>query len=187
MCATGSDDQAGNGSKASNGSARRDGAIVKLRADWSEFIVLLKRHGVRFLIVGAHALAVHGRPRYTDDFDVFVDASPANARRLQAALADFGFVEAANAWERMAEPYQIMTLGRVEKIDILTSIAGVSFRTAWRNRKRVRDPVLGIIGVLGLKELIATKRATGRPQDLADLALIRQLARGRSPGTRRRP
>ena len=115
---------------------------MKLRADWSEFIALLKRHGVRFLIVGAHALAVHGRPRYTDDFDVFVDATPANARRLQAALGDFGFVEAASAWERMSEPYQIMTLGRVEKIDILTSIAGVSFRTAWRNRKRVRDPSL---------------------------------------------
>lgn len=159
---------------------------MKLRADWSEFIVLLKRRGVRFLIVGAHALAVHGRPRYTDDFDVFVDASPANARRLQAALADFGFNEAANAWQRLAEPYQIMTLGRVEKIDILTSIAGVSFRTAWRNRKRVRDPAIGVIGVLGLKELIATKRATGRPQDLADLALIGQLARARKPRPRRR-
>jgi len=159
---------------------------VKLRADWSEFIVLLKRRGVRFLIVGAHALAVHGRPRYTDDFDVFVDASPANARRLQAALADFGFVEAANAWERMAEPYQIMTLGRIDKIDILTGIAGVSFRTAWRHRKRVRDPVLGLIGVLGLEQLIATKRATGRPQDVADLASIKQFSRARRSRARRR-
>jgi hypothetical protein len=159
---------------------------VKLRADWSEFIVLLKRRGVRFLIVGAHALAVHGRPRYTDDFDLFVDATPANARKLQAALADFGFVEAASAWERMAAPYQIMTLGRVDRIDLLTSIAGVSFRTAWRHRKRVRDPALGIIGVLGLKQLIATKRATGRPQDLADLALIGQLRHARRSRVRKR-
>lgn len=98
---------------------------MKLPPDWSEFLSVLKRHGVRFLVVGAHALAAHGRPRATQDLDVLVAPTPANARKVSAALAEFGFNKIAADWEWFAEPYHITMLGRVPyRIDVLTSISG---------------------------------------------------------------
>ena len=66
---------------------------MQLPPDWSEFLSVLRRHGVRFLVVGAHALAAHGRPRATQDLDVLVAPTAANARKVGAALAEFGFTK----------------------------------------------------------------------------------------------
>jgi hypothetical protein len=90
-------------------------------ADWSEFLSALKRHGVRFLLVGAHALAAHGRPRATQDLDVLVAPTAANARRVVAALAEFGFAELAADWRWFTKPYRVTMLGRIPlRIDVLT-------------------------------------------------------------------
>lgn len=177
---------------------------VELLPEWHEFLHALKRHGVRFLLIGAHALAAHGRPRFTQDLDVLVDPTPANARRVSAAIAEFGFKETARDWRWFAKPYHITMIGRVPmRIDVLTSISGVSFRAAWRNRT-VASTTFGDVPVLGLSELRTNKLASGRPKDLADVALLDELklaekpvrapprrsspARGsrRSPSTRRR-
>lgn len=134
---------------------------MNLPPDWRELIALLSSHRVRFLIVGAHALAVHGRPRATQDLDIFVDPTLANARRLGAALADFGYPALARAWRRFAARDRMATLG-VEplRIDLLTSITGVDFRTAWKGRQTIDlDGVA--VGVLGRDELLANKRAAG--------------------------
>jgi len=72
--------------------------------DWNEFISLLKSRRVRYLVVGAHALAANGRPRATADLDVFIDRSPSNVTRLAAALADFGFADLAQQADRFCEP-----------------------------------------------------------------------------------
>jgi hypothetical protein len=69
--------------------------MATLPADWNEFIGLLNAHRVRYLIVGAHALAANGRPRATQDLDIFIDRSKANVDRLAAALASFGFADLA--------------------------------------------------------------------------------------------
>jgi hypothetical protein len=160
---------------------------VELLPEWHEFLRALKRHGVRFLLVGGHALAAHGRPRFTQDLDVLVDPTPANARRVSAAIADFGFKETARDWRWFAEPYHITMIGRVPmRIDVLTSISGVSFRTAWRNRT-VASTAFGEVPVLGILELRANKLAAGRPKDLADLALLDELALARTSGAARRP
>ncbi len=148
---------------------------MKLPPDWSEFLRVLKRHGVRFLVVGAHALAAHGRPRATQDLDILVAPTKANARKVSAALAEFGFEKIAHDWRWFAEPYHIIMLGRVPyRIDVLTSISGVSFREAWKNRVTTETDI-GDLHVLGLAELRANKRAAGRPKDLLDLALLDQL------------
>lgn len=68
-------------------------STVKLHDDWIEFLKLLNAHRVRFVIVGAHAVAAHGRPRLTADLDILVEPSLANARRLTGANAAFGFGE----------------------------------------------------------------------------------------------
>ena len=160
---------------------------MRFRTDWNAFIESLLHRGVRFVIVGAHALAAHGRPRYTEDLDILVEPTQANARRLGAALADFGFAAAAKRWRTMTRPYQILVLGNVSRIDVLSSISGVSFRDAWKHRMIVKTD-LGDLPVLGLAQLQANKAAAGRAKDLADLALLAELitpAAGRSRSTRR--
>jgi len=148
---------------------------VELLPEWHEFLGALKRHGVRFLLVGAHALAAHGRPRFTQDLDVLVEPTAANARRVAAAIAEFGFKETARDWRWFAKPYHITMIGRMPmRIDVLTSISGVSFRTAWRNRI-MASTTLGEVPVLGISELRANKLASGRPKDIADLALLDEL------------
>ncbi len=74
-------------------SAKRRGTSTgrRLTRDWREFLSLLLSHHVRFLLVGGHAVAVHARPRHTEDLDVFVDPTPANAERVHRVLVAFGF------------------------------------------------------------------------------------------------
>jgi hypothetical protein len=160
--------------------------MVELLPEWHVFLRGLKRHGVRFLLVGGHAVAAHGRPRYTQDLDILVDPTPANARRVAAAIAEFGFKETARDWRWFAEPYHITMMGRVPmRIDVLTSISGVSFRAAWRNRI-VASTTFGELPVLGLSELRANKLASGRPKDIADLALLDELKLAEKPVRARR-
>jgi hypothetical protein len=151
---------------------------VKLPRDWSELIDSLCSHHVRFLIVGAHALAVHGRPRATGDLDVFVEPTKANAQRLGRALAAFGFPALAAEALKFAEPDRMATLGHEPlRVDLLTSISGVSFAQAWRGRITI---ALGEhkVGFLGLSEFVTNKRSSGRPKDLLDLALLAEGGAG---------
>src|SRR5258708_5963272 len=159
--------------------------MVNLPPDWSAFIGLLCSHRVRFLVVGAHALAASGRPRATQDLDILVEPTPANARRLGLALAEFGLAAvAAEAWQ-FAIPDRMAILGREPlRIDILTSITGVTFARAWKGRRRLKlDKQL--VGFLGEAELKRNKRAAGRPKDLLDLELLKEV-RPTKGGKRRR-
>lgn len=143
--------------------------------DWSAFIELLCSHRVRFLVVGAHALAASGRPRATQDLDLFVEPTPTNAARLGRALAEFGFVELARAADQFAVADRMAVLGREPlRIDVMTSITGVTFAAAWAGRRRLK---LGKrwIGFLGDAELRRNKRLAGRPKDLLDLELLREV------------
>lgn len=150
---------------------------MTLPPEWNEFIGLLCAARVRFLIVGAHALAVHARPRATGDLDLFVDPTPANAARLASALASFGFATLARETKQLATPDRMVTLGRPPlRIDVMTSISGVSFDQAWRGRKVVRFGTHRV-GVLGRTDLARNKRASGRPQDLVDLQSLRSAPR----------
>lgn len=148
---------------------------MSLPREWDELIGSLCSHRVRFLIVGAHALAAHGRARATQDFDVLVEPTRENAKRLGAALADFGFPALARAWPEFAKPDRMATLGHPPlAVDIMTTISGVSFSTAWRGRLR---GTLGDhkVAYLGRREFALNKRASGRPKDLLDLELLREI------------
>jgi hypothetical protein len=140
--------------------------------DFEELLASFRRHGVRALIVGAHALAHHARPRYTKDLDVFIEASEANARRILEALEEFGFGDAGISTEDLTTPEMIIQLGYPpSRVDLLTSISGVSFADAWAGR--VEGMVLGQkFPLIGRDQLVANKRASGRAQDLADLELL---------------
>lgn len=137
--------------------------------DFDEFFASLRRHEVRFVIVGAYAVAFHAKPRYTKDIDVFVDADSVNARRLVEALEDFGFEGAALRPEDFIEPGRIVQLGfPPSRIDLMTSIDGVVFADAWDGRVEGHYGSTSV-WYLGRTELIRNKRESGRPQDLLDL------------------
>lgn len=147
---------------------------MKLPHDWKELIDLLCLHRVRFLVVGAHALAVHGSPRATGDLDLLVEPTVENAKRIARVLAAFGFPALAGQAKRFSEPDRMATLGREPlRIDIMTTISGVSFSEAWRGRRRVRLEKR-TIGFLGLRELTKNKASAARPKDLLDLELLAQ-------------
>jgi hypothetical protein len=137
-----------------------------------DFVDLLRAFiaaDVRFLVVGAYALALHGRPRGTGDLDVWVDATPENAARVTRALTAFGapMLDVTEAdFARPGVTYQMgVPPGR---IDILTALSGLSFDDAWPGR--VAGPFGDLeIGFIGRDDFIANKRATGRPKDLVDI------------------
>ena len=156
--------------------------MESLPSDWIELIGLLVRHRVRFLVVGAHALAAHGRPRLTADLDLLVEPTALNARRLGAALAEFGFGALAAAVEReMATADRMLTLGRELRVDIMNAISGVTFAEAWAGRKRTA--LSGHrVSVIGHREFVRNKKASGRAKDLLDLALLAEVAERPSRG-----
>lgn len=144
---------------------------IELNRDWTEFLSALISHRVRFVRVGGHAVAAHGEPRLTEDLDVFVERSPTNARRLRKALVEVGFGDVAPTASELARPHKVFMLGHKPwRIDILTSIDGVSFAQAWKTRVEAEFKVAPLY-VIGRSMLIKTKRAAGRDQDRANVAL----------------
>ena len=147
---------------------------MSLNADLREFIELLNSRGVEYVIVGAHSLAFHGRPRYTGDLDILVRPSPENAAKLASLLRDFGFEKGDLAEADFTAPEQMIQLGRApNRIDLLTSISGVPIDDALRTRISTELEGLPVF-VLSKDSLIRNKRAVGRPQDLADLEILEE-------------
>jgi hypothetical protein len=133
----------------------------------------LKRHEARFVVVGAHAVAYHAKPRYTKDFDLLIDPNVVNAERVVAALEEFGFSGLGIVPADFASTGRILQLGvPPNRIDMMTSIDGVDFDEVWSGRA---EGSYGkqIVSFIGRAALIKNKRASGRPQDLADLELLK--------------
>jgi hypothetical protein len=124
------------------------------------------------VIVGGFALAFHGRPRYTGDLDVLVRATAENARRLESVIRQFGFASTGLSAQDFLEPGQVIQLGQSpNRIDLLTSITGVTFDEVWD--QRVAAELDGIpVFFIGREAFIKNKRATGRTQDQADLEAL---------------
>jgi len=129
---------------------------------------------VRYLLVGAYALAVYGRPRATGDLDVWVDPTSENAPRVMAALAAFGAPLSDVRVEDFSREGVVYQIGLPPaRIDILTQLTGLSFSDAWANR--LKRPFGGIeADFIGMDDFIANKRAVGRAKDLADIEGLEQ-------------
>ena len=142
---------------------------MRLSNDLREFLELLNSRGVDYVIVGAHSLAFHGRPRYTGDLDILIRPTPDNAVKLVDLLNTFGFAHSRFREADFTTPNQIIQLGCApNRIDLLTSISGVTSNEAFDTR--VRAELDGIpVFILSKEALIRNKRSVGRQQDLADL------------------
>ena len=142
---------------------------MKLDRDLREFIELLNAREVRYVIVGAFALAHHGRPRYTGDIDFFVGSSSDNAQRLTQVIEEFGFANVGVVEEDFTAADQVVQLGiEPNRMDLMTSISAVEFEEAWNSREYGNLDGLQVPFIS--KELLKrNKAAVGRKQDLADL------------------
>jgi len=140
-----------------------------LNQDFREFIQSLSANGVRYLVVGGYAVALHGHPRYTRDLDVWIDMSPDNAANVVKALGQFGFGSLGLKISDFLVPDQIIQLGYPpNRIDVLTTLPGVDFASCYPSRLEIE--VAGVrVNFIDLENLRKNKRATGRHQDLADL------------------
>jgi len=140
-----------------------------LNQDFKEFIRSLNDNHVRYLVIGAYAVALHGYPRYTKDIDIWIDMTPENAASMVSALAQFGFAALGLKDADFLVPEQIIQLGYPpNRIDLITTPPGVDFKTCYASRLRVEiDDV--IVDFIDLENLRKNKQAAGRLQDLADL------------------
>jgi len=145
---------------------------MEVQEDFRDLLALFNANQVDYLIVGAHALAYHGVPRYTGDLDILVRPDPGNARGIFKALKEFGFGAVGLTADDFTIPDKVLQLGVPPvRIDIVTSITGVSWEEAAAGRVRGN---YGDVPVhfLGKKEFIKNKRAVGRKKDEADLEAL---------------
>ena len=137
--------------------------------DFKEFITLLNTHNVRYLVVGGYAVAFHGHPRYTKDIDIWLERTSENAARLLAALDAFGFGSLGLKVEDFLQPGYTIQLGYPpNRIDLLTSLSELDFSTCYD--AKIEDEIEGMLMYfIDIEHLKVSKRAAGRPQDLADI------------------
>ncbi|CAD5978659.1 hypothetical protein PCC9214_04412 [Planktothrix tepida] len=140
-----------------------------LNQDFKEFIELLNKNNVRYLVIGGYAVAIHGHPRYTKDIDIWIEMKPDNAENLVKALDEFGFGTLNLKPEDFLEADQIIQLGYPpSRIDLLTTPDGVDFQTCYQTRIEITVNDV-IVKFIDLENLRKNKLASGRNQDLADL------------------
>ncbi len=146
--------------------------------DWTDALAALTESGARFLVVGAHAMAVHGVPRGTQDLDVWIDPSRENAERVWRGLAAFGapLEELGISREDLSRSGTVIQPGLPpNRLDLLTGISGVpDFESAWAERV---EHSFGRrrVAFIGRATLIRNKRECGRRKDLADLEALGEL------------
>ena len=137
--------------------------------NFKEFIQLLNKNRVKYLIVGGYAVALHGHPRYTKDLDIWIYVDTDNAVRLITTLNEFGFSSLDLASNDFMTFGNVVQLGSPpNRIDLLTSVDGVEFKSCYESKFEVE--IEGIrINFINLEDLKKNKKASGRHQDLADL------------------
>ncbi len=145
---------------------------MALHQDFKDLLAVFAQEQVRYLLIGGYAVAFHSRPRFTKDIDLWLDPSSDNVERAAVALQLFGApADVVETW-RNAAADEIVFLGRPPvRVDLLRQVSGVDFAHAFARRDRAEwdgTPV----SVIGIDDLIASKRAAGRPQDLLDVQAL---------------
>jgi hypothetical protein len=146
--------------------------LAKLQSDLSEFVGLLTSKKVEYVVVGGHAVAFHGHPRLTGDVDFLIRPTRENADRVLAVLRDFGFGSIGITVDDLIVPEKVVQLGNPpNRIDLLTSISGVTFDEVWSSRTPGN---LGehVVDYIGWDALIRNKRASDRDKDRLDVKTL---------------
>lgn len=147
---------------------------MPLSRDLKEFVGCLNSNRVEYLVVGALAVSWHGFPRYSGDIDFLIRPTPDNAQRIRAALVQFGFGELDISLADLTAPGKVIQLGyEPNRIDLMTSITGVSFGEAWETRVAAKLDDLPVF-FIGKAALLQNKESTGRSKDRIDADQLRK-------------
>ncbi len=137
--------------------------------NFKEFLQLLNKNKVKYLVVGGYAVALHGHPRYTKDLDIWIYVNKSNTERLLKTLHEFGFSSLDLELNDFMTPGNVVQLGTPpNRIDLLTSVDGVEFESCYDSKFEVEIEGLRV-NFINLEDLKKNKKASGRHQDLADL------------------
>ncbi|MBI1817319.1 MAG: hypothetical protein HYR72_20290 [Deltaproteobacteria bacterium] len=152
---------------------------IRLAKDFRDLLREFVDQRVRFLVVGAYALAVLGRPRATGDLDVWVEPTVSNARRVRKALVNFGAPLHDLTAKDLATPGVVFQIGLPPlRIDILTQLTGLDFLAAWG--RRMEADFDGVrVDIIGRDDFLLNKRTIGRTKDLADVEQLEPRKRPR--------
>jgi len=145
---------------------------MAVNPDFKDLFAAFNAAEVRYLVVGAYAVTFHARPRFTKDLDVWVDPEPQNAARVYQALTAFGAPLEGVSESDFADPDLVFQIGVApNRIDVVMGIEGVEFPDAWPRRVETRYGPCAV-HVISRQDLIANKRAVGRPRDQEDLRAL---------------
>jgi len=153
---------------------------MRIEKDFRDFLKLLNAKSVKYLIVGGFAYSYYAEPRYTKDIDIFVERTRENAKQIISAIADFWGEESELKVDDLLEKDKIIQLGYAPiRIDIVTSIEGVEFAQAWKNRVKAAYGDIEVF-FISLDDLINNKRASGRERDMLDAKYLSRIKNSRS-------
>jgi predicted nucleotidyltransferase len=148
---------------------------MTLAKDFEEFVILLNKHNVEYMVVGGYAMAFHGKPRYTGDLDIWIGISEDNAGKLINVIADFGMASLGFEKADFLQPGYVSQIGYPPlRIDILNAIDGVGFEEAYKNKQTLEEGDLKI-AYIGLNDLLTNKQASGRKRDIDDVKEIKKI------------
>ncbi len=158
--------------------------------DYKGLLSAFHAHGVKYLVVGGCAVIFHAQPSFTRDLDLLIKADLVNAQAVYAALADFGAVLEGIRPQDFADRSSLFRFGRDPfGFDILPDIPGIDLDAAWERRTEVTvDPESGLKAFfISRDDLIAAKKASGGPQDLADVDALRSAATAQDSAVPKKP
>ncbi|MFA5832374.1 MAG: nucleotidyltransferase [Bacteroidota bacterium] len=143
--------------------------MQQLPNDFKEFLRLLNFHKAEYLLIGGYAVGYYGYPRVTGDIDIWIAINSSNSQKISLALKDFGFTIDTDTAQNFMQENKIVRMGIPPmRIEIFTSISGVTFEECFREKNIV--DIEGVkISMINLKHLLLNKKASGRHKDLNDL------------------
>jgi len=148
---------------------------MTLDKDFEEFVFLLNKHLVDYMVVGGYALAFHGKPRHTGDLDIWIDLSEDNAQKMIIVFNDFGMASLGMVKADFLKKGGITQIGYPPlRIDILNEIDGIDFNDAYPNKLVIDVDGLSV-NYIGLDDLIKNKQVSGRKQDISDVDQLNKL------------
>jgi predicted nucleotidyltransferase len=148
---------------------------MTLDKDFEDFVALLNKHEVTYMVIRGYALAFHGKPHHTGDLDIWIDISDNNAQKMVNVIADFGMASLQLKNRDFLQKGGITQIGYPPlRIDILNEIDGVDFKDAYPNKLIIDVDGLPV-NYIGLEDLIKNKKVSGRKQDVADINELNKL------------
>ncbi|MFZ5921922.1 MAG: DUF6036 family nucleotidyltransferase [Chloroflexota bacterium] len=143
-----------------------------VNSDFSDLLRIFNARNVRYLVIGGYAVIQYAEPRYTKDLDVWISTDSENAKTVFAALREFGAPLTNLSYKDFSEEGYFFQIGVPPiRVDVLMGIPGIQFEDAWKRRVSVDFEGLPVL-FISKQDLIAAKRASGRPQDLIDADLL---------------